>query len=366
MSAKHERYNGADATNGSGYVSSIAENIETGATWACGNATGSTSAYNQAACWNLTSGAALNEQMLTDLRSSDGFSENTLVSSMVHRVRVVPMGANGAERTVAVGAALVGTAAGAKWQAWLYVLDAQGSEKRLYKDLSFTGDNETFAYDVAGLEYATSDTTSSYGMIIAGISNTVGSNLPEGGLDDGITPPVSAMRGVERRLMTSGITDDGQVCMIQDDSQALGGQSYEQLLAFSHDATYRLAMAGGELVLLNTVPQEAAVEILNRNTSSRTSTKPMTNRATGSHHQAKATLGSGQSALEAVLRIGSSLSCDAVDGNNGLPGTCATSDPAAFDIAGNIVTIPFSSTSASNTLISERRPNLFNQAANTT
>lgn len=318
------------ATHGSGYVAGIAENGSK--IWACGNSTGD-NVYNQATCWDISGGpgsATVYNQLNTDLISSNGFSGN-LVSSMIHRVRTVPIGPNGALRTVAVGAALVASGGSHQWKGFVYNLD-ETSGNRLYKDLNLTGENETLAYDVAALTYVGNDNgvqTTSHGMIIAGISSTA-SPAELGGLQGGpVGADTTKMTGVNRRMTLSGITDNGQVCAINDDSEFITS-GYDQLLALSPEGDHRLVMNGNQLVLLTAMPDAATVNILNRTTSSRLSTRTPA-RTIQTFHQAQAQLAGSHKALEGLLRFGSTLACDSLDNSSNFGPACAA-DPSTFDI----------------------------------
>lgn len=316
---------------GSGYVASIAYNERTNTTWACGNSTGSHNAYNHATCWDIsTSNASPSAAIINALSSKYGASN--VVSSMVHRVRSVASGENEAQHSIAVGAALISDSSGPQWKAWTYDLD----DDVLRDDLALTsGHHETFAYDVASIAYKRSGLVSigndnhSRGMIVAGISSSAASAGDLGGLTGGLEPPtVSAMRGVDRRMMLTGITDEGKVCAIDDDSEYVDA-SYEQLLALSHDASYRLAMAAGQLVRLTTVPEDvASLEVRNRDATLKQTRR--TSREQEKYFQAQATLDQPIKAALAVLRFGASLDCQPAE-DAGLP-VCAGFDPAAFDI----------------------------------
>src|SRR5690625_428793 len=320
------------AAVGSGYVASIAYNSDTHTTWACGNSTGN-NAYNQATCWDISAGpasASVYDQLNNDLISSAGFSAN-VVSSMIHRVRTVPIGPNGALRTVAVGAALVGSGGSHQWKGFVYDLDGTGGD-RLYKDLNLTSENETLAYDVAALTYVGNDNgvqTTSHGMIIAGISSTAPA-ATLGGLQGGpVGADTTKMTGVNRRMTLSGIADNGQVCAINDDSEFVTS-GYDQLLALSPEGDHRLAMSGNQLVLLTAMPDAATVNILNRTTSSRLSTRTSA-RTIQTFHQAQAQLAGSHKALEGLLRFGSTLACDSLDNSSNFGAACAA-DPSTFDI----------------------------------
>lgn len=315
------------ATHGSGYVAGIAQNGNK--IWACGNSTGD-NAYNQATCWDISAGpgsATVYNQLNTDLISSNGFSGN-VVSSMIHRVRTVPIGPNGASHTVAVGAALVGSGGSHQWKGFVYDLDGSSGD-RLYKDLNLTSENETLAYDVAALTYVGNDNgvqTTSHGMIIAGISSTA-SPAELGGLEGGpVDADTTKMTGVNRRMTLSGITDDGQVCAINDDSELVTA-GYDQLLALSPEGDHRLAMANGELVRLTAMPSGATLEIRNRDATERK--HHYVSRSPVQYHQMQALLTSPAHA--AIVRFANALGCDALDGSD--LGTC--DNPAAFELGDN-------------------------------
>lgn len=315
------------AAVGSGYVASIAYNSDTHTTWACGNSTGSHNAYNHATCWDISTGNTSPSPAIINALSSK-YGASNVVSSMVHRVRSVATGNNGALSSIAVGAALINSGNGPQWKAWTYDLD----DNTLRDDLALTsGHHETFAYDVASIEYRRSIDADTYsrGMIIAGISSSAASAGALGGLTGGIEPPtVSAMRGVDRRMMLTGVTDEGKVCAIDDDSE-YAGASYEQLLALSSDATYRLAMAAGQLVRLTAVPEDVAtLEIRNRDATVKQTRR--TARTALKYYQAQATLANPVKAVRAVLRFGKNLDCSPLD-TSGLS-ACGNWDPAAFDI----------------------------------
>jgi len=343
------------ATHGSGYVADIAQNGSK--IWACGNSTGN-NAYNQATCWDISGGpgsATVYNQLNTDLISSAGFSGN-VVSSMIHRVRTVPIGPNGALRTVAVGAALVGSGGSHQWKGFVYDLDGTGGN-RLYKDLNLTGENETLAYDVAALTYVGNNNgvqTTSHGMIIAGISSTA-SPAELGGLQGGpVGADTTKMTGVNRRMTLSGITDNGQVCAINDDSEFITS-GYDQLLALSPEGDHRLAMNGNQLVLLTAMPDAATVNILNRTTSSRLSTRTPA-RTVQTYHQAQAQLAGSNKALAAILRFGNQLGCDTLDASGNFGSVCASSQ-SAFDInnAARLTLAAYPNTSVSSSTLNSAK-----------
>lgn len=340
------------ASVGSGYVSSIAQNGNV--IWACGNSTGS-NAYNQATCWNISGGpasATTHTQLNTDLISSSGFGSG-VASSMIHRVRVVPLGPSGQLRTVAVGSALVGAGANRQWKGFVYDLD----NGTLYKDLNLTGQNETLAYDVAALTYQGNDNgtpVTSRGMIIAGISSTA-SPAELGGLQGGpVGADVTKMTGVNRRMTLSGITDNGQVCAINDDSE-FTTSGYDQLLALSPEGDHRLAMNGNQLVRLTAMPDAATVNILNRTTSSRLSTRTAA-RTVQTYHQAQAQLTGSNKALAAILRFGNQLGCDTLDASGNFGSVCASSQ-SAFDInnAARLTLAAYPNTSVSSSTLNSAK-----------
>lgn len=317
---------------GSGYVSSIAYNSTTEETWACGNTTGSNGAYNQATCWNITQGPASAEvyqQLNIDLQSTGGFGVSP-TTSMVHRVRAIPLGSTGEQQTIAVGAALIPTAHGPKWKGWVYNLDTGA----LHKDLGLTtADHETFAYDVAGLAYEPGGlvifNAKHRGLMVAGISSTTASAGDLGGLSDGLTPPsVASMRGVERRMPQTGLIDNGQVCAIDDDTE-YPHSNYEQLLALSSDGTYRLAMANGILYQLTRYEDDLPVAIQQRQYTRQTSIPGMVENLAYFHAISTSTTHD-----EAVLRIANKLGCTST---NFTEGTCSTTYPLAFDIVDSVL-----------------------------
>src|SRR5690625_5970749 len=89
-------------------------------------------------------------------------------------------------------------------------------------------------------------------------------------------------------MSLSGIAETGQVCAITDDSEFVTS-GYDQLLALSPEGDHRLAMSGNQLVLLTAMPDAATVNILNRTTSSRLSTRTSA-RTIQTFHQAQAQL----------------------------------------------------------------------------
>lgn len=322
------------ASNGSGYVASISYNSRTLTTWACGNSTANLNAYNHATCWDISSGGTTPSHAIINALTSK-YGQNNVVSSMVHRVRAIASGDKGTLNSVAVGAALINSGNGPQWKAWAYDLD----NNILYDDLSLTsGHHETFAYDVASIAYQRSGLllvgadTYSRGMVIAGISSSAPSAGDLGGLSGGLQPgTVAAMRGVDRRMMLTGLIDNGKVCTVDDDSENIGA-SYEQLLALSSDATYRLAVAGGQLARLTAIPEDVAtLEIRNRDATVKQTRR--TARTALKYYQAQATLADPVKAVRAVLRFGKNLDCSPLD-TSGLS-ACGNWDPAAFDIENN-------------------------------
>lgn len=316
---------------GSGYVSSIAYNSTTDETWACGNSTGADGAYNQATCWDISQGPAsaqIFQQLNIDLQSTGGFGVSP-TTSMVHRVRALPLSSSGGYQTIAVGAALIPTANGPKWKGWVYNLDTG----TLHKELGLTAaDHETFAYDVAGIEYELGGLvvfgSKLRGLIVAGISSTTASAGDMGGLSGGITPPTTSMRGVERRTLQTGITDSGQVCAIQDDTE-YPQASYEQLLAISHNSTYRLAMANGTLYQLTRYEDDLPLSIHQREYTRQTSIPGIVENLAYFHAVSSSTTHD-----EAVLRIANKLGCTSTDF---VEGTCNSTHPLAFDIVDNVL-----------------------------
>lgn len=340
--------------SGYGYVSSLARNGND--YWACGNSANGTSVYIQATCWKMNGGpssATIHAQLNDDLAGASGFG-SVPIASMVNRVRVLPIGPNGALHTVAVGAALIGTkVTNAKWRGWVYDLDT----REVWKNLDIVKNAETLTYDAAAIAYAEEGGTSSYGLMMGGMSGSA-TGTP-GALDGGpANVDTGALRGVERRMLLQGTTDAGMVCKIDDDS-APGSSSpaqpgYEQLLALSGNGDYRLAMTGGKLIRLNRVEEPGvAIDVNQRQYRVKNSTR--TGVSTIQYFYALANLNKD----EAVLRVANKLGCDAP----GFAGSCSNATSVAFDISPAIGT-DISLTKVNNALRSSQMSGTFNTTHN--
>lgn len=321
-------------TGASGVVTDVASNTSTNKTWACGHtvqSTGGSLPYVQATCWTLArNGSTItaegpDAQLNTDLKSSSGFGNN-VVTSLIHRVRTVPLGANGELHTVAIGMAMVGTSASNyAWRGFVYDLDSG----TIWKDFALASNAETMAYDAAGIEYM-DGAGSSYGLDVVGVSRTA-----SGGSNNVLAPgptgvSTGALRGTSTRNLVAGThTNAATTCNIDGDSAKPGSNLYDQVVAVSRDGSYRLAQDGaGNLRFLTRRVNDFDIEFFNRTTTSKLTHS--TARSTNTYHQMKATF-APTAPNSARVRFGTALSCQTASG--GGMGTCSDNYTAAFDIA---------------------------------
>lgn len=294
--------------------------------WACGSAA-APSAYAHAACWNVKPTTPVRNTALNSALSAEfGTGGNTIYSSTVMRVRTLSThgSAKIAQHSVAIGAALVGTSReNATWKGWVYDL----TDDILHTDFGLASGAETLVYDAAGIEYVEEGTSSgtAWGIMVGGSSTTTSANAPDA-LDDGPLN-VTTLRGIERRSLLSGTTDQGKVCAIQDDS-AQATAVYDQLVALSSDGQYRLAQAGGQLIRL-VKSTAASVNLEIRKRDGEVQEHWYTNPEAVRHAQAQLST----TEPHAVLRLGRRLGCESVDANtNWLNGSCNDDSLASFDI----------------------------------
>lgn len=309
---------------GHGNLVDIAQS-PSGAIWACGSAAAS-AAYAHAACWNVApttpvQNTALNSALSTAFETGG----NTIYSSVVMRVRTLSThgGAKIDQRTVAIGAALVGTGPeNATWRGWVYDLN----DNTLRTDFALVPGAETLVYDAAGIEYIEEGgAATSWGIMVGGASTTTSASAPDA-LDEGPLN-VTTLRGVERRSLLSGTNDAGTSCSIQDDS-AQASAEYDQLVALSSDGQYRLAQAGGQLIRL-VKSAESSADLQIRTRDGEVQEHWYTNPVDVRHVQAQLTT----TKPHAVLRLGRRLGCALVDNDpSWLNGACSDASTASFDI----------------------------------
>src|SRR5690625_5662393 len=114
-------------------------------------------------------------------------------------------------------------------------------------------------------------------------------------------------------------------------------------------------MNGNQLVLLTAMPDAATVNILNRTTSSRLSTRTPA-RTVQTYHQAQAQLAGSNKALAAILRFGNQLGCDTLDASGNFGSVCASSQ-SAFDInhAARLTLAAYPNTSVSSSTLNSAK-----------
>lgn len=184
-----------------GVVRDIAARPE-GGYWACGNVA-APRIYSEAYCWQLDANGNASSPIAVNIGT------RPLATSMVSRVRTLPIGQGGADQSVVIGSSL-GT--DGTWRGWAYNLS---TKQRISDDFSFSSDMDAMAHDAAGIVYQGTSGLA-YGLMVGGIRATMSV------FNDGTLPVSVPLRGIERKMLLAGIAengrDDGQVCAIDDDS----------------------------------------------------------------------------------------------------------------------------------------------------
>lgn len=163
--------------------------------WACGNES-APGAYSQAVCWQLD--ASGNEVLGSRIVLNLGTT--ALATSIVNRVRTIPVGPGGAQESVAVGTLMT---TDGKWKGWVYNLTAGNAANVLNDSFGLDENHDAMVFDVASLTYL-DGAAKRYGMMVGGMSATLTNNGSAGG------PPTAApLRGIERRMLIQGAKDSG-------------------------------------------------------------------------------------------------------------------------------------------------------------
>lgn len=335
LSASNARRLEVSGANGNGILIDVAK--APNAVWACGNAA-SGGAYARATCWDI-------DQNKTGVPSAlDIFSQASVVaalppnvaSSVVNRVRTLPIGSAGAEQTVVVGSAMVQLGPTTfRWFGWTYNLTTNEFWSNF--DLSAGADN--MAFDVTSMAYPVVGSAGyARGMVVAGSSATV--TTPEFTTPNGTKPMLfdqGPLRATTYRQMINAVRADGVTCNVNDESSAVSFGTYQQTVSLSANGQFRLVQGSGSLTRLMSTASPASVEVRIRDTwvrefvGQRPADSPVSGAGTLPKRYAYTDVQVATSQPLGAVRFADALGCQSVES---ALGSCVSTGEAAFDIGG--------------------------------